>query len=218
LGDPDRAELILNRGVEDNSDYVSGLMVLGEVYLYKGFLRDAEEVVSRGLTRTPNHLGLLQLMLRIQKGLEAEQEVRRLRSRMKILDPLHISEDLSEEEAQPFAVSTDAEEQPAELTSPASIWKVKTAARRQREATAEAAELEAPAMVVETEAPPLHKTMATRTLGELYAGQNRFDEAIEIFQTLVVRNPGNESYLKRLNELKASREALLETSKDQDHG
>ena len=53
------------------------------------------------------------------------------------------------------------------------------------------------------------KKIATRTLGELYATQKKFDEAIEIYEKLIENNPSNKSYLERLEELKNRRDAAL---------
>jgi tetratricopeptide (TPR) repeat protein len=241
LGDPDRAEPILKRGVEKHPDYAGGLLALGEVYLFKGFIRDAEEVAVSGLAKHPHHLGLLQLMLRIRKRLEEEHEARRLESLLGTLDPLHASEDLCQDEAQAIAEEETEEAPPSPLATPASIWKLKAAARRQRrpqeeelppetsaddqsssplagilsemETVAESGDLDD----VTTEPVPessVHKKIATKTLGELYARQNKFDEAIEIYDSLLNTNPDNESYRKRLQELIASREMFAQSQKE----
>jgi tetratricopeptide (TPR) repeat protein len=254
LGDPDRAEPILTRGLEAFPDYASGLLILGEVYLYKGFLRDAEECVNRGLAKNPHHLGLLQLMLRLQKSMEDQNQVQQLKTLIKTLDPLHVPEDLDEEGAQAFKEEGEEVAPPPPKPLPPSIWKQKAEARRQREAEeaqalAEAqaqipepvpksapeslpdltevlSEITAPAPEVtttavsefnefesepeaEVESPPPAKKIATKTLGELYARQNKFDEAIEIYESLTAEHPDNESYSRRLEDLRTAREALL---------
>jgi tetratricopeptide (TPR) repeat protein len=245
LGDPDHAEPILKRGLEAFPEYASGLLIIGEVYLYKGYLRDAEECVNRGLAKNPLHLGLLQLMLRLQTKMEDQTQVQRLKTMIKTLDPLHVAEDLDEEGAQVFKEEGEAETPPAPKPLPPSIWKQKAAARKQRESEQEQATVEAatsrPEATLETpsdltevvteiavsapetspadteltevepepEPPPAQKKIATKTLGELYARQNKFDEAIEIYQTLAAEHPANEAYSRRLEDLKAAREALL---------
>jgi tetratricopeptide (TPR) repeat protein len=245
LGDPDRAEPILKRGVEAYPDYASGLLILGEVYLYKGFLRDAEECVNRGLEKNPQHLGLLQLMLRLQKSMEDQAQVQRLKTLIKTLDPLHVAEDLDEEGAQAFKEEGDPEVPPPPKPLPPSIWKQKAAARKQRESEQQQASVEAadnspeaapvsPSDLTEVldeiaisapdssgseaeftevepepEPPQPKKIIATKTLGELYARQNKFDEAIEIYETLAADHPDNVAYRRRLDDLKAAREALL---------
>lgn len=61
---------------------------------------------------------------------------------------------------------------------------------------------------------PSPKKIATRTLGELYATQNKFDEAIEIYEKLAANDPENSSYRERLEELKARRDTALGTPGD----
>ncbi|TKJ41875.1 hypothetical protein CEE37_04715 [candidate division LCP-89 bacterium B3_LCP] len=50
------------------------------------------------------------------------------------------------------------------------------------------------------------KKIATKTLGELYATQKKFDEAIEIYQKLLETDPDNESYQERLADLESRRD------------
>ncbi len=56
------------------------------------------------------------------------------------------------------------------------------------------------------------KKLATKTLGELYVAQNKYDEAIEIFDKLLEDNPDNVHYKKRLEELKKRRDETLNQS------
>jgi tetratricopeptide (TPR) repeat protein len=61
------------------------------------------------------------------------------------------------------------------------------------------------------EKPPQPKKpkIATKTLGELYATQKKYDEAIEIYEKLIEKDPTNEAYIKRLAELKKRRSEAL---------
>ncbi len=60
------------------------------------------------------------------------------------------------------------------------------------------------------EAPPPKKPkIATKTLGELYATQKKYDEAIEIYEKLIEKDPTNEAYIQRLAELKKRRAEAL---------
>ncbi|MCX6641598.1 MAG: hypothetical protein NTW14_14125 [bacterium] len=53
------------------------------------------------------------------------------------------------------------------------------------------------------------KKLATKTLGELYATQQKYDEAIEIYENLMETDPENRSYRKRLSELKGRRDLAV---------
>ena len=53
------------------------------------------------------------------------------------------------------------------------------------------------------------KKIATKTLGELYATQKKYDEAIEIYEKLSENDPSNGTYRERLEELKSRREAIV---------
>ncbi|MBU0518083.1 tetratricopeptide repeat protein [bacterium] len=55
--------------------------------------------------------------------------------------------------------------------------------------------------------PPPKNRIATRTLGELYATQQKYDEAIDVYQQLIEKDPENQSYKERLEDLK-KRKAL----------
>lgn len=52
-------------------------------------------------------------------------------------------------------------------------------------------------------APKKPKRIATKTLAELYASQGDWQRAIEVYEELLERHPGNESYRKRLDVLKS---------------
>jgi len=54
--------------------------------------------------------------------------------------------------------------------------------------------------------PPPKNRIATRTLGELYATQHKYDEAIDVYQQLIEKDPENQSYKERLDELKKQKE------------
>ncbi|MFH1862352.1 MAG: hypothetical protein ABH878_06015, partial [bacterium] len=69
-----------------------------------------------------------------------------------------------------------------------------------------------PEFVQQPEPPP--KRIATKTLGELYANQQKYDEAINIYETLLEGDPDNEAFRSRLEELKIRRDALLENSQN----
>jgi len=60
--------------------------------------------------------------------------------------------------------------------------------------------------------------IATRTLGELYAQQGKFEEAIEIYQRLVENDPESESYRNRLEELRTLLETAASKHKDYQDG
>lgn len=354
LGDWDRAEKALTKGVAEYPEYTTGLLVLGEGYLYSGLHRDALECVEKGLQMDPTHLGLLKLKERIKKQTEDEHALAEVRRRLKGLDPLYevkdstVEEaettsaegpgrslldtiaaeygfgggeavessdhpsiearagveseeraDLDEDEIEPFRLDND--EKVAELSGrisemaqEADVSRAKreivsdeesedtlglersdaeeittseplieepqevNQSKRRRsvdegvdafglaenesdenglmiegeevgeegeenpmEAGEEASgEEEAETITEETssrEEPepisqqwnPRKKKIATKTLGELYATQKKYDEAIEIYAKLVENDPSNESYRKRLEELKGRREAVI---------
>lgn len=362
LGDWDRAEKVLIRGVADHPDYVTGLLVLGEGYLYTGLHRDALECVEKGLQQYPNHMGLLRLKEKIKKQTEEEQDLQEVQDSIRSLDPLHTHEEVSveapqeerrkaeelttlediaadlgfeglekikaqektdeqadePEEIQAVRLSRAAndeeetvaeqataeeeitseetteeipeigsqvEEEPArKSTDPFSFGETVEEADSEAEETMKEipevrAEEEKPspsttadpfgldaslseeeAETEKTEEPPLEgadtaedevtpsseteeeiapqevkiekektepkseeveeeeepkkpkKKIATKTLGELYATQKKYDEAIEIYEKLIENDPNNEAYVNRLEELKSRREAALSES------
>jgi tetratricopeptide (TPR) repeat protein len=65
------------------------------------------------------------------------------------------------------------------------------------------------AIPVETSEPAAkpRKKLATKTLGDLYANQQRYDEAIAIYQHLLEGDPDNQNYKERLSDLLSRREA-----------
>jgi tetratricopeptide (TPR) repeat protein len=83
--------------VEENPDYLTGHLLLGEGYLYAGFTRDAEECALKGLQKDPNHLGLLRLLEKVKRSTEEEVELNSVQEKLKELDPL----------CEGIAVSTD---------------------------------------------------------------------------------------------------------------
>ena len=288
LGDWNRAELILKKGVSEHPEYTTGHLVLGGGYLYKGLYGDAEECVTRGLEQQPNHLGLLQLMKKIKRGQEKKEDIREIETTIRMLDPLHEAESAQRAEAE-IEMSDEAEVSDSDQIPPASLWKMKAASKATQVETSAAAsggdELagtvpddrqsasdevtssqsgaeerpDQPSEMVESEEPtksetekptaleaegtdeaarsesdageseasstepddepePAGKKIATRTLGELYATQNKFDEAIEIYEKLIANEPGNEPYKERLEELKSRRETALSTTREEEKG
>jgi len=253
LGDCERAEPILRRGVDEHPDYLTGWLILGEVYLYRGLYRDAEECAQRGLQLDPRHLGLMQLLLKIRRMQENEAEVRQIQGEIAALDPLREVEDA--DGGEPEYPPPTAEAAPA-----ASIWKTRTAERSRPVESAEPetappeASDPAPLPLVEAlteagsltlkdylgdiaapgantvrlqtdlpgdsdgEPPAFQGRIVTRTMGDLYAKQGRFDEAIAIFEQLAAADPDHSDYPARLNELRRQQAAYLHQQKDSEHG
>ena len=60
--------------------------------------------------------------------------------------------------------------------------------------------------------------IATRTLAELYAKQEKYDEAIEIYRQLLDIDPDNESYQDRLRKLVQLQETDSEKRKANQNG
>ncbi len=87
-GDWENAKEILEKGLEDYPDYITGYLVLGEGYFSNGLLHDAEECALKGLEKNPHHLGLLELLKKIKQRSEEEQEVVRLQRTIRSIDPL----------------------------------------------------------------------------------------------------------------------------------
>jgi tetratricopeptide (TPR) repeat protein len=258
LGDCDRAEPILWRGVQQHPDYLTGWLVLGEVYLYRGLYRDAAECAERGLMIDPRHLGLLQLLLKIRKGQDNEPEVRRLYGDIIALDPWH--------EAVSEAPTSESEVLPEKPAPTAILRKARTADRNTAqepapvqvaETSSEPAPAAAPSepiplaaalaeagrrslqdylqdiagtdnskppaplesIIASDEEPPMFRgKIVTKTLGDLYAGQGQFDEAIIIFEQLAAGDPDNPVYPKRLRELRRQQAQFLQNQKDSEHG
>jgi tetratricopeptide (TPR) repeat protein len=274
IGEIDLAEKTLKSGIEKYPNYTTGLLVLGELYLYRSFYRDAEEVVQKGLQLEPNHLGLLRLLKRIKKGMECDQECARIQAAIAHLDPLGEAQAETAAETDIDRETTDESPTAAQdsdtLPTPAQMWKFRAARKPQQIETQETELVEqaeqdqeeirkkdsAPAMPPQSEAvPPEHKTepeevvevpefaeylkdisiyrpedeksaatgeepeappikprIATKTLGELYAKQNQFAEAIAIYEKLLENDPENESFRTRLEELRTRWELSMEES------
>ncbi len=240
LGEADLAESVLKEGMIAFPDYSSAFRVLAEIHFWKGFYRDAEESCRKGLERDPNHLGLLHLLMRIKKKEDNNWEAGQLQKTMTRLDPLHAPEYVIETE------TADADEDEASMLAPAETWKTKPAQRDQKTAekpldrvektppTQEGeglqkyldeilessekleAEEELESTPEPTEAAPVG--IATRTLGELYAKQEKYDEAIEVYRQLLDLDPGNEAYQNRLQELVQLQETSSEKRKANHNG
>lgn len=99
LGDWDKAKKVLESGVEAHPYYTTGLRILGEGYLLNGLNSDAEECAAKGLEQDPNHLGLLQLMEKVKKRQEENEEATQIRDRLNTLDPLLYVDQQETEEA-----------------------------------------------------------------------------------------------------------------------
>lgn len=292
LGDWEHAEKILLKGVEDHPEYTTGLLVLGEGYLYKGLYRDAGECARKGLDKQPSHLGLLRLMEKVKKFTGEIEGLEKVRGDLKKLDPLADYGDLREmpaekrteaiadfdpnfsalgeeitgsRETREIIPETDSERHSdqvqdatsdyagegtdldrivaeAEGTSQDSVEtsadeKISDQLQEELKKTGEpvietlrepslsdetdesektsakeiSEEVDAgQAEDSETEKPSRHKRkIATKTLGELYATQKKFDEAIEIYEKLLENDPSNEIYRERLEDLKIRRETAL---------
>jgi tetratricopeptide (TPR) repeat protein len=235
LGKADLAESVLKEGMNAFPDYSNAFRVLAEIHFLKGFYRDAEENCRKGLERDPNHLGLLHLLMRIKKKEDNDWEAGQLQKTMARLDPLHAPEYGIETE--PAADDEDT----ASAPSAAEIWKAEAAPRDQKAAEERPdrvekgspaqegqglqkylneilesseqleAEEELESTPEPTEAAPAG--IATRTLGELYAKQEKYDEAIEVYRQLLDLDPANEAYQNRLQELVQLQETSSEKRK-----
>ncbi len=275
LGDTRHAEPILQQGVASFPDYATGCLILGELHFFQGYYRDAEEVLARGLEQNPEHLGLLQLLLRIKKKMERESECRQIEATLRRLDLGHLPLRLSEGESAEPPESANS----SILASPSAIWKAKAIARANRTAedqnqaeipSEKAAAFEPeesipePKIELSTILPAIGsndaaegasnglslaayiseitstetrlsagepepapdepecqsslRKIATKTLGELYATQHQYEEAIEIYTKLVESDPDNGSYRTRLEELKTRLEAFAEGQKELENG
>lgn len=276
IGEMDLAQKTLQSGIEKYPNYTTGLLVLGELYLYQSFYRDAEEVVRKGLQLEPKHLGLLQLLKKIKKGMECDQECARIQAAIAQLDPLGevLAETAADAQRETADESATAAQETDTLPPPSKMWKLRATGKPQKIETPEAESAEqatqeaqgiqtrgetepAPAVHLpqnevvseedipdegkavgvseftdylkdiatfrledeefdslgeETETPPIKPRIATKTLGELYAKQNQFAEAITIYEKLLENDPENEAFRARLEELRTRWELSIEES------
>ncbi len=275
IGEMDLAEKTLKSGIEKYPNYTTGLLILGELYLFRSFYRDAEEVVQKGLQIEPNHLGLLQLLKRIKKGMESDHECAKIQATIAQLDPLGEAQAQIAADADHGAAdeTPSADQEAGVLPHPYQMWKLRAAHKLRSIETSEtesthqtlqdetgirtsdsaeetpvhplqteiAPEEESPkrsegvgisefteylkdistyspeeekfdSPVEESETPQTKPRIATKTLGELYAKQNQFAEAIAIYEKLLENDPENESFRARLEDLRTRWELSMEES------
>ena len=157
---------------------------------------------------------------------QAEQEakdltsVKRSEEQTTSKDPFGLDESPVEEDSRvEESIETPAEDHTeGEETSAPTEEDLKPAAQAvaDLETLEEPSEEEGPKTAEPEEEEPARpkKKIATKTLGELYATQKKYDEAIEIYEKLIENDPTNKAYKERLEELKERREAALSQSVD----
>jgi tetratricopeptide (TPR) repeat protein len=209
---------LLEQGLAEHPRYVSGLVILGRCRLAAGDRDGAVAAFQRVLEIDPNNLVVLKLLAEDASRREDWTAASGLLERVVLLDPLDEPAEIE------LAGVRSRQQDAAEVRRPApeAVDRPSAAAASYQE-KATASETPdrtgrtqppprpaSPAMGAPPEAPlpgaeeePVRRSLATRTLAEIYLAQGYRGKALAVLREILDRHPEREDIRERLEELAA---------------
>jgi len=228
----DDALRVCEEGVRRYPHYVTGHLILGKCYLAKGLYDQAEKEFKRVLLFDPKHLSAHKHIGDLMKKIGWENTYEMSYRRIARIDPLDENvravlreiesekkkaeehtplEQRMEEKEVPGPEKPEVEEKPSEEEKKFSyilddIFKDEIIDESKPPTpTPEKSDeirIERPEEEIPSKPSPDREPIVTPTLGEIYAAQGHFDKAIRVYEILISKNPDNETYRQRIEELR----------------